>query len=109
MERPEYMRINSEYFLQDTKEEYGIDSIIAPDVYIYCKIKYGIYGLKQAAPLAYDKLITNLKKHEYAPDKYYPNIWTHKICATRFYLCVDDFGAKYSSKSDTTHLINALK
>ena len=35
MERPEYMRIHSKYFLQEMREKYKIDSIIAPDGYVY--------------------------------------------------------------------------
>ena len=109
MERPEYMRIHSKYFLQDMHDKYNIDSIIAPDGYVYCKIKRGMYGLKQAARLAYDKLRENLKKHGYSPDKYSPNIWVHEQHSTKFCLCVDDFGIKTFSKEDANHLLNALK
>jgi len=109
MDRPEYMRIHSKYFLQDMRDKYNIDSIIAPDGYVYCKIKRGMYGLKQAARLAYDKLLQNLKKHGYSPDKYSPNIWGHDHRATKFCLCVDDFGVKYTSQEDAYHLICALQ
>ena len=46
MERPEYMRIHSKYFLHGMRDKYDIDSIIALDGYVYCKIKWGMYGLK---------------------------------------------------------------
>ena len=109
MERPEYMRIHSKYFLQEMREKYKIDSIIAPDGYVYCKIKRGMYGLKQAARLAYDKLRENLKMHGYSPDKYSPNIWVHEHHSTKFCLCVDDFGVKYTSQKEADHLIGALQ
>ena len=109
MDHPEYMRIYSKYFLQDMRDKYNIDSIIAPDGYVYCKIKRGMYGLKQATRLAYDKLLQNLKKHGYLPDKYSPNIWVHEHCATKFCLCVDDFGVKYTSQEDADHIIWALR
>ena len=56
---PEYMRIHSKYFLSDIREKYNITSIIAPDNYVYCKIKRGMYGLIQAARLAYDAVVKN--------------------------------------------------
>ena len=43
-----------------------------------------MYGLKQATRLAYDNLVTNLKKDEYFPDKYCPNIWSHESRPTNF-------------------------
>ena len=74
MERPEYMRIHSKYFSQDMKNKYHIPSLVAEDGFVYCKIKRGMYGLKQAARLAYDNLVTHLKKDGYFLDKYCPNI-----------------------------------
>ena len=88
MERPEYMRIHSEYFFQDMKNKYHIPSLIAGYGFVYYKIKRGMYGLKQAARLAYDNLVTNLKKDGYFPDKYCPNIWSHESRPTNFCLCV---------------------
>ena len=49
-----------------------------------------MYGLKQAARLAYDDLVVHLGKNGYSPDKICPNIWTHKTHKTKFCLCVDD-------------------
>ena len=66
------------------------------------------YGLKQAARLAYDALVTNLKCAGYSLDKYCPNIWIHTTRRTKFCLCVDDFGVKYFCKNDAEHLISAL-
>ena len=54
MEDAEYMRINSKYFLTDISDKYDIHSKIAPNGYVYCRIKRGMHGLKQAARLAYD-------------------------------------------------------
>ena len=68
-----------------------------------------MYGLKQAARLAYDNLVTNLKKDGYFPDKYCPNIWSHESRPTKFCLCVDDFGVKYFTKDDAQHLITSLQ
>ena len=83
--------------------------MIADDNYAYCKIKKGMYGLKQAARLAYDALVKNLKAAGYSPDKYCPTIWVHTTRRTKFCLCVDDFGVKYFPKDDANHLIKSLR
>ena len=57
LDDPEYLRIHNKYFLEDIRKKYNIKAIIAPDSYVYCKIKRVICGLKQAARLARDQLI----------------------------------------------------
>ena len=68
-----------------------------------------MYGLKQAARLAYDNLVLHLGKYGYYPDKICQNIWSHKTRNTKFCLCVDDFGIKKFYDSEKDHLCNALK
>ena len=109
MERLEYIRIHSKYFMADMRKKYNIESIIAYDIYVYYKIKRGMYGLKQAAQLTYDALLHNLSKHGYAPHKYSPNIWGRKRRKAKKYLCVDDFVVQYTSKDDVDHLLNGIK
>ena len=65
--------------------------------------------MKQAAKLARDQLINHLKPYGYYPTKEAQNIWAHVSRPTKFCLCVDDFGIKYFSEQDATHLIEALK
>ena len=67
-----------------------------------------MYGLKQAARLAYEGLKLNLGEAGYCPDKITPNIWTHETRKTKFCLCVDDFGVKYFSQANANHLKVAL-
>jgi len=43
---PEYMRIHSRYFFKVMRNKYNIDQLIAPDGYVYYKIKKGMYSLK---------------------------------------------------------------
>ena len=109
MNRPEFMKIHSKYFLADIREKYKITSKIHKDGYVYCRIKRGMYGLKQAVRLAYDNLKKHLGKHGYLPDKIATNIWTHKIRKIKFCLCVDDFGVQYFTKDDANHLIKSLQ
>ena len=57
MDGYEYMRIHSKYFFDDIRQKYNIDDIIVSDGYVYVRIEKGMYGLKQAAMLAYNNLI----------------------------------------------------
>ena len=67
-----------------------------------------MYGLKQAAILAYDNLKTNLQPFGYSPVVGTVGLWKHATRPTTFCLCVDDFGIKYTSKSDAQHLLDAI-
>ena len=109
MKEPEYMRIHSKYLTKEIKNQYKTNNYVWKDGFIYCKIKRGMYGLKQAARLAYDLIKQRLKPYGYTPDPISPNIWKHESKPTVFCLCVDDFGVKYYSKADADHLLNALK
>ena len=68
-----------------------------------------MYGLKQAAILAYRQLVQHLNKFGYFPCEGTTGIWKHTTLRTKSALCVDDFIAKYYNNQDATHLINALK
>ena len=68
-----------------------------------------MYGLKQAAVLAYKQLCSHLKKHDYHLIEGSNCMFRHKTRKTVFCLCVDDFGIKYFNKDDAQHLIGALK
>ena len=109
MDHYEYMRIPLRWFPQEILEQYNILDIASPDEYVYCEICKGMYGLKQAARLAFDRLVLNLAKHGYAPLRRNPGLWTHNTLPTVFALCVDDFGVKYLEKAHADHLINALQ
>jgi len=67
MAKPEYMRIHYKHFPDDIKEQYGIDELKADNDYVYVKIKKGMYGLKQAAILAHENLMNNLRQYGYQP------------------------------------------
>jgi hypothetical protein len=109
MEGNEYMRIHSKYFFGEMREKYNIDNLVADDGYVYVKIKKGMYGLKQAALLAYKHLVNILQPFGYYPCPYTTGLWKHKTRPTVFCLCVDDFGIKYFNDADRDHLLNALK
>ena len=67
-----------------------------------------MYGLKQAALLAYEFLSTLLKDAGYTPLVGTLGLWKHKSRKTIFCLCVDDFGVKYYSKEDILHLQDTI-
>lgn len=91
---PQYMRIHSKYFFEDSKKKYNMDNIIAKYGYVYHKVIKGMYGLKEAAMLARQKIIEILKPLGYLFDQYSPNIWKYHTRRTKFILYVDDFGVK---------------
>ena len=68
-----------------------------------------MYGLKQAALLAHNKLVQHLAPHGYRPVPHSLGLWTHDTRPTSFCLCVDDFGIKYFTKNDANHLLDILK
>ena len=68
-----------------------------------------MYGLKQAAILAYKQLVKNLKQDGFEPAAGTTGLWYHRSRPTKFALCVDDFGIKYFLKDDAEHLIKTLK
>jgi hypothetical protein len=108
MKKPEYMRIRWQHIPDDIKEKYNLYDKVH-NGYIYVLIKRGMYGLKQAAVLAYEHLISNLSQHGYSPVPHTLGIWHHKTRRTKFCLCVDDFGVKYYTKDDAQHLIRSLE
>lgn len=77
--------------------------------YVYMRIKRGMYGLKQAAVLAYKQLCKHLEANGYTPIDGSYCMFKHETRHTKFCLCVDDFGIKYFSKDDADHLLQTLK
>ena len=102
------MRIHSKYFPPDIRYRYKIEELIVADGYVYIKIIKVMYGIKQAAIIAYNQLISHMEPHGYYPVPFTTGLWSHK---TRNYFCscVDDFEVKYFSKDYANHLLNPLK
>ena len=109
MANPEFMRIRYKYFPQAIRQQYHLDRFVTTDGYIYIRIKKGMYGLKQAAILAYKHLVNQLAPHGYHPCPYTTGLWQHDTRRTKFCLCVDDFGVKYFTPADAAHLLASLR
>ena len=105
----EYLRIHSRYFTPYFRQLYNINEKINKDGYVYCEILKGMYGLKQAAILAYKKLKGVLGEAGYLQIDNTTGLWKHKTRKTVFALCVDDFGVKYFNKEDMDHLVRTLQ
>ena len=108
MERPEYAKVHIKYIPQDIIDQYNLMELVHNN-YVYIKIKRGMYGLKQAALLAYHHLLTFLKPAGYIPIANSIGMWKHRTRKTIFCLCIDDFGIKYMNDEDLTHLLTILR
>ena len=108
MAKAEYMKVKYKHIPEDIRQQYNLSEEVAKDDYVYIKIKRGMYGLKQAAILAYDNLQNSLRSFGYKPVFSTVGIWQHISRATTFCLCVDNFGIKYTNKQDAQHLLDAI-
>ena len=109
MPNPEFMKIHKNDIPDNIHSKYNSTNFMDKFGYVYFKIIKGMYGLKQAAILAYSQLKTNLEHHGYFPIPQTVGMWRHKTRKTKFCLCVDDFGIQYHSQADADHLIQALQ
>ena len=105
----EYLRIHERYFSPYFRQLYKLQNKINKNGYVYCEKIKGMYGLKQAAILAYKRLKNILEAAGYKQIQNTTGLWKHKNRQTKFALCVDDFGVKYFTKDDLNHLIQTLQ
>ena len=68
-----------------------------------------MYGLPQAGIIAQQLLEKRLAKHGYYQSKIIPGFWKHNMKPLCLTLVVDNFAIKFTSRTDATHLIDALK
>ena len=61
MKKTEYIKVQYKYFPDDIRKLYHLDKLVHSNDYVYVKIQKGMYGLKQAAILAYTQVSTLLK------------------------------------------------
>ena len=109
MPTPEYMKISLTSVPEDIITQYQLRNLTTPSNHIFIKINKGMYGLKQAAILAYKHLVNNLGQHGYRPLPHTVGLWKHDKRKITFCLCVDDFGIKYFHADDVHHLLTSLR
>lgn len=107
MKNLKFMRIPLKYIPDDIIDMYNLQNKIHND-FDYVRIKNGMYGLKQAAILAYEHLIYNFKPYGYTPIPHTLRLWKHESHPITFCLFVGNFGVKYYNKKDVEHLISSL-
>ena len=108
MERAEYMRVRLKHIPNDIQERYNLRDLVTSDGWVYIRINKGMYGLRNAAILAYNNLKRKLAPFGYFPVESTVGLWAHKTRRTRFCLCVDDFGIQYHTQDDANHLLRAI-
>ena len=98
MEGDKYVKVNYKHFPEDILQRYKLHNKVTASGHIYIEIKKGMYGLKQAAILAYNNLKKNMKQYRYQPVLGTTGMWEHATRRTKFCVCVDNFGIKYFFK-----------
>lgn len=109
MKKIKYTKMKYTIFPSEIIEKYNHDQLVAPDGYIYIKIKKGMYGLKEAAILTYDQLAGFLDTYGYHHVQGTAGLWKHTTKQTDFCLCIDDITLKYYSEADLKYFITAFK
>ena len=119
MQDPEYMKIHQDDIPQDILDQYKASQYMDFQGYVYFQITKGMYGLKQAAILAYKQIkgesqqVWILSYSSHSGDVTFRVMFifrSPRACTNiTFCLCVDDFGIKYEAQEDAQHLIAALQ
>ena len=67
-----------------------------------------MYGLRNAANLAYENSKRILKPFGYKPIVGTVSLRAHETWRVRFCIYIDDFGVKYHTRDDANHFLHAL-
>ncbi len=109
MTRYEYMQLKLSNMPDNVIAHYHLRSIATPDMYVYCKIRQGMYGLLQAGIIAHELLAKRLRKHGYTQSKTMPGLWTHEWRPIFFSLVVEDFGVKNIAEEHAQQLLQTVQ
>ena len=102
MNNYQYMKISQQYFIDEIRSEYDIEKLVH-NGYIFMEIRKGMYGLKKAGIIDFNRLVEILALAGYHLIKHINRLWKHKTRNIMFTLVVDDFGIKYSNIEDMQH------
>ncbi|CAJ1940812.1 unnamed protein product, partial [Cylindrotheca closterium] len=105
---PEYVRIPVSVLSKKIIDLYHLHDKIHKG-FVYCKVKKGMYGLPQAGKLANGDLRQYLKPHGFIPCEQTAGLWKDTTSDLMFSLVVDDFGVRYTAKSNIERLITVLQ
>ena len=87
MDEYEYIRIPYRWIPEEIRKQYNLqEDFVEPDGYVYCEVRKGMYGLKQAARLAFEQLVKHFAPHNYYPVRKSPGLGntTHVTSALLF-------------------------
>jgi hypothetical protein len=107
MDEYEYMRIPVSVIPESIMTEYDLAPLIHGK-HVYVEIRKGMYGLPQAGRIANDRLTAFLAPHGYVPCTVTSGLWKHTTSDLMFTLVVDDFGVRYTRKTDAEQLMTTL-
>lgn len=71
-----YMHISTKKLPEEVMLEYDLHDNIH-NKYVYVEICKGMYGLKEAGLIAFQRLVKNLTPFGYSPMCYTPGLWKH--------------------------------
>mmetsp|Transcript_17385 Transcript_17385/g.24552 ORF Transcript_17385/g.24552 Transcript_17385/m.24552 type:complete len:288 (+) Transcript_17385:996-1859(+) len=104
----EYVAVPISRVPQQIMDHYKLHHLIH-NSRIYCEVRKGMYGLKQATQIAYDLLLTRSQTAGYYSCQFTAELFRHESRPIAFTLCIDDFGIKYTNQADIDHLIATLR
>ena len=67
MDKAKYMKVQYKHIPEDIRVKYNLQEKVTSSNYIHILINKGMYGIKQAAILAYDNLKRSLEPFRYTP------------------------------------------
>ena len=88
---------------------YNIVSKVEKNVFVYLKIRRGMYGLPQAVILSQQLLENQLNNKGYRQENLVPGLWTHSWRPIIFTLYIEYFGVNYVGNRQAYHLIAILE
>ena len=74
-----------------------------------CQDPQGYVRSKASITHSFDRPVKLLKPHIYYPLRSNHVIWCHEMLPTKFALCEENFGIKYTNPAHTHHLVDTLK
>ena len=104
----EYIKLPLDIIPEEIIQKYNLRNL-AHKVFVYTEIQKGMYGLLQAGKITNDKLRLHISNFGYDPAPITPGLWRHQTRPLQVSLVVDDFGIKYESQEDITHLLDTIK
>mmetsp|Transcript_33456 Transcript_33456/g.51288 ORF Transcript_33456/g.51288 Transcript_33456/m.51288 type:complete len:144 (-) Transcript_33456:1250-1681(-) len=105
---PEWMKIPIRLLSKRIIELYNLESLVHKG-HVYVRVDKGMYGPLQAGRIAYNYLKKLLAPYGYLPTEHTPGLWKHDSSDLMFTLIVDDFGVRYTKKSDVERLLKTFK